>query len=112
MISEPCRLSSSRIVARAAAGVKGNYGLRCAFPHTQKDTVVMTEPLLVDAREAARLLGISRATLYVTFNRDPGFPRPVKIGRAVRWRIADLRSWVEHQPTTATGAEVVVEGQR
>lgn len=48
-----------------------------------------TETLLVDAREAARLLGISPRTLWTLTNE--GRIRAAKIGRLVRYSHEELR---------------------
>ena len=51
------------------------------------------ESLLLDAAEAARLLGICRAGVYraVSSGRMPG---PVRIGRRTLWRRDELEDWV------------------
>jgi predicted DNA-binding transcriptional regulator AlpA len=51
------------------------------------------EPLLVTAKQVARLLGISRATV---FRRDSmgGLPRSIHLGKAVRWDLAVLKAWI------------------
>ena len=55
-----------------------------------------TEPILVGTKEAARLLGLSSSTLEKwRFYRVPGTPQVVRIGRACRYRLDDLRTWVD-----------------
>jgi excisionase family DNA binding protein len=50
--------------------------------------------LLIDSKEAARLLKVSARTLWKL--QDSGeMPPPVRIGRAVRWSLAALKKWVE-----------------
>lgn len=49
-------------------------------------------PLLVDAKQAARLLGIGRTTLYELINA--GAITPVHIGRCVRFPLTDLERFV------------------
>ena len=58
------------------------------------------EKLLVDSREAARLLSVCEKTLWTLTNRD-GLPC-VRLGRAVRYSPADLRAWIEHKSRAAT----------
>jgi excisionase family DNA binding protein len=50
-------------------------------------------PLLVGAKDAARLLGIGRTTLYELMKL--GAIVPVRIGRCVRFPVADLERFVE-----------------
>jgi len=53
-------------------------------------------PLLVGTREAAHILGLSASTLEKwRFFRTPGTPPVVRIGRACRYRLDDLRTWVD-----------------
>jgi len=49
--------------------------------------------LLVDTREAAKLLNLCGKTLY-SMEKDERMPRSIKIGRAVRWNREELRAWV------------------
>ncbi len=51
--------------------------------------------LLVDTREASRLLAISPRTLWQLTKRE-AIPS-VRIGRSVRYRVADLDSWTLKQ---------------
>lgn len=50
--------------------------------------------LVVDAREAARLLGISRST-FMKLHSAGKVPSPLRFGRAVRWRRAEIEAWIE-----------------
>ena len=75
-------------------------------PMSIPESNVFVPPILVDAREAARLLAISERTLWdLTFQRE--IPS-LKIGRSVRYRIADLHGWAERktrpaEPSTPDG---------
>jgi excisionase family DNA binding protein len=53
---------------------------------------IALSPLLVPAAEAARLLGISKATFY-RLKAAGKLPAPVKLGR-ILWRVDDLRLFV------------------
>jgi predicted DNA-binding transcriptional regulator AlpA len=62
--------------------------------------------LLVDAADAAALLGRSERTFH-ELRKQAGFPGPVGgLGkRMVRWRLADLEAWVASLPPLAATAE-------
>lgn len=50
-------------------------------------------PLVVEASEAARLCGVSRATWYA-MRKGGKLPKPVRLGGRVLWRVDELREWV------------------
>ncbi len=52
------------------------------------------EPLLMNATEMAGMLKVSKATLW-RLRASGRLPRPVRIGASVRWRIAEIRTWIE-----------------
>ena len=53
------------------------------------------EPLAVSAAEAARLLGVSRPTLYNLLNQS-GVPS-FRVGNRVLVSVAGLQDWVDQQ---------------
>lgn len=49
---------------------------------------------LIDIGQLAEITGLSRPTLWR--HNDAGLiPPGMKIGRAVRWRLADVEHWIE-----------------
>jgi hypothetical protein len=51
--------------------------------------------ILVDPREAARMLSVSPRKLWaMTFEEQPGLPY-IRCGRLVRYSLSDLRLWIE-----------------
>ena len=58
---------------------------------------------LLTAAETAAALAISKATLWRRV-RDVGFPQPIKIGGATRWRAGDLLDYI-NQISAAVLAE-------
>lgn len=58
-----------------------------------------SRPLAVNMTEAARLLGVSRPTLY-RLAKTPGFP-VVRLGGCTRVLVDDLREWMKQQVETA-----------
>lgn len=63
--------------------------------------------LLIDGHSAASLTGISARTLHRLAERGEA-PRPVRVGRSVRWRRQELEDWIEGgcQPTRDAGRRV------
>ncbi len=54
----------------------------------------LLEPLLLCAKDAAKLCGISRAQWWKLLERNK-LPEPVYLGqKAPRWRVTELRTWV------------------
>jgi excisionase family DNA binding protein len=50
--------------------------------------------LLVDSREAAKMLSVSTRTLWSLYNSG-AMPNPIRIGRAIRFSYDALREWVD-----------------
>lgn len=59
----------------------------------QQHSSGIVERTLVRGREAAAMLGVSRAHFY-RMHKAGRVPLPVKLGGAVRWRIEELRAWI------------------
>lgn len=52
------------------------------------------QELLIDSREAAKLLKVSSRTLW-SMQKEGRMPAPIRIGRVVRWSYEALKRWVE-----------------
>ena len=50
--------------------------------------------LLIDNREAAKLLKVSQRTLWRMWNEGE-MPSPIRVGRAIRWSYEGLKAWVD-----------------
>lgn len=61
---------------------------------TETANVDAHEPLLVDANDAAAMLGVSRSKLY-KMKSSGQLPLPVRFAGGVRWRVDELRAWVD-----------------
>ncbi|UCD51439.1 MAG: helix-turn-helix domain-containing protein [Phycisphaerales bacterium] len=59
----------------------------------QDRTEPHAQPLLLTARQTARLLSISERSLY-SLTKAGDLPA-VRIGRSVRYDPADIRAWIE-----------------
>ena len=64
-------------------------------------------PLLITAEEVARMMNISRRTLWRLLSAGR-FPQPVRFGGNTRWRVAEVLRWIEdgcpQHSTTGRGA--------
>lgn len=57
---------------------------------------LIRDPIFVSTKDAARLLGLSTSTLEKwRFFRTEDGPPFVRIGRACRYRLEDLKRWSE-----------------
>jgi len=54
---------------------------------------VPDESLLLDTKQVAELLGIGERTLW-RWSRSGIAPRPIKIGKTVRFSADEIREWV------------------
>ena len=52
------------------------------------------ESLLIDSRQAAKLLGVSDRTLWKMRQAKTIVP-PVKFGKAIRWNAEHLKKWID-----------------
>jgi predicted DNA-binding transcriptional regulator AlpA len=67
-----------------------------ASPATEFEKVataaLFVEPALVDDVGAGQVLGVSRATIQ-RLRATGRLPEPIRLGRLVRWRVAELRAF-------------------
>ncbi len=60
---------------------------------SMSETDSVTEPLLISAKDVARMLNVSLRTLWRL--RSAGdVPAPLTIGATVRWRVDELRKFI------------------
>lgn len=67
---------------------------RLSSPKSPPRPASPADALTVDAAGAARLLGISASHLFALRRTGRLGPAPIRLGRAVRYRTADLAAWV------------------
>lgn len=60
----------------------------------------MSDKLLVPAVEAARMLSMGRSTFWNKVKLRQ-LPQPEKVAGLTRWRVSDLRSFVDLTPTAS-----------
>jgi len=59
---------------------------------TMATTAEASAPVMIAARDVARLLSVSERTIW-QWAADGHLPRPVKIGRVVRWHRQTIDAW-------------------
>ena len=64
---------------------------------TEKLSSAFAGRLAVGANDGCKALGISKTKWFELRKTDPTFPRPIRIGAAVRYRVADLIDWTNSQ---------------
>lgn len=52
------------------------------------------ERIALPAADVAKLLGVSERHIW-SLHSSGRLPRPLRLGRAVRWRVDELRAWVD-----------------
>ncbi|MFV0678401.1 helix-turn-helix transcriptional regulator [Variovorax sp. tm] len=63
-------------------------------PQKEKTMNTPKEKLLVPAIEAAQILSMGRSTFWNKVKQKQ-LPQPVKVAGITRWRVSDLRDFVE-----------------
>jgi len=53
-----------------------------------------TDRLLLSAKEAAQLLGVSRSSFYSLLSSGRIGPVGIRFGRSVRWSVEEIRAWI------------------
>jgi prophage regulatory protein len=51
-------------------------------------------PQLINAEELAQLMQVSERTLWRLVSGGK-VPQPVRIGRSTRWRLAEVKEWID-----------------
>lgn len=55
------------------------------------------ERLLLSRKDLEGLLSLSRSSV-ARVTQHPDFPRPVRVGRSVRWHAAEVQEWARRIP--------------
>jgi predicted DNA-binding transcriptional regulator AlpA len=59
---------------------------------------------LLDVHDLARLLGISKDTVYRLSREQPDFLQPIDVAGRKRWRTRDFNAWVNRRARRAKKA--------
>lgn len=61
---------------------------------TGGEPTIQASLLVANAREVGRMLGLSIRTIRAMDSAGK-LPRPIRFGRAVRWRVSEIQDWVD-----------------
>ena len=76
------------------------------MPTTDKVTPIRGDDLtLVDNKQAADIIGVHYLTLQ-NWRSTGKSPKFIKVGRSVRYRLSDLKAWLEAKTRNHTGEAV------
>ena len=54
------------------------------------------EPAYIQAKNVAKMVGISLSSVYRFAREDQTFPKPIKIGQRINvWSVAEVTQWLE-----------------
>ena len=67
--------------------------------------------LLIDAKGLATMLGLGLTKLYA-MQSNGHLPAPLKFGRASRWRVDEIREWIENGCPERSRWQAVKGGRR
>ena len=92
---------TSKLLASLVASIVGDLPPRPMTPKEQSQHAhfagqkLPTEfGLLIDMREASKLLKVSQRTIYAMHSQGR-MPKPIRIGSAIRWPYNQLKAWVD-----------------
>lgn len=89
IVGDPAGHSNRREVFQMECGPRS--GARpTGQPAVESDCVVE----MVNATTAAAIVGVSRRSWW-RFVAAGRAPRPIRLGRCVRWRVLDIREWIQ-----------------
>ena len=89
-------LRTLRDALRRRQAKSGQSSITIVSAKTEDEPMAETlTPLMVDAADAARLIGVSKAT-WARMDSAGKTPAPVRLSPGcVRWRVFDLASWID-----------------
>jgi excisionase family DNA binding protein len=57
-------------------------------------TVKISTPRMIDVKEVATILKVSKRTVW-RLVASGELPQPIRFGRNVRWKLEDVEAWIE-----------------
>ena len=70
----------------------------------QDMSTLIIEEMVVGENDVEEIFGISKRYLEIAAQRNDG-PCMIKIGRSVRYRVGDIRQWIEQCAVAATAGQ-------
>ena len=64
------------------------------FTQAVKATLIANNSLLLDAGDAAKIVGVGR-TLWYQLNSEAKIPAPIQLSKRVLWRRSELLKWAD-----------------
>ena len=52
------------------------------------------EEKLLNIKEVCKIVGLKKSTIYLYIQQNK-FPKAKKIGKLSRWKLTDIRRWIE-----------------
>jgi len=52
------------------------------------------EDRLLNIKEVCKIVGLKKSTIYLYIKQNK-FPKAVKIGKLSRWKLSEIRRWIE-----------------
>ncbi len=89
----------------ACSFCRNNAGMSTQLHSTESDC------LAISAEEAAKLLGISKRH-FASLHAQGRIPRPINLGRSVRWSLPELRDWIDAGAPERSRWEVLKRGDK
>lgn len=94
-LSEIVRLVHAIIGQRRSVDLRDTFGIdRSEQPVLAEQASTRDKGLLIDCKQVAQLLRVSRSTVY-GLRTQGKLPKPIKIGCAVRWKHDEIKQWVD-----------------
>ena len=103
LIAQAVERGTARQIEKLEKVAEGRKKLEHSSPITPPATMAPTspdakppvaeKPELIDAKEVAKMLGLSPRTVW-RFNDAGRLPKPVKLGTLVRWPREQIEAWL------------------
>jgi excisionase family DNA binding protein len=77
----------------------------------RRNDLQQSECLAISSEEAAKLLDISKRH-FASLHAQGRIPKPISLGRSVRWSVDELREWLAAGAPERSRWEMMKKGER